>query len=41
MYVELEINWNYPLASLENLALLNSTSPDFFPNINCLFRVPQ
>ena len=33
----LETNWKYPLASrasdLENLlALLNSTSPDFFPN---------
>ena len=35
----LETNWNFPLASrasdLENLlALLNSTSPDFFPTTN-------
>ena len=35
----LETNRNYPLASrasdLENLlALLNSTSPDFFPGVN-------
>ena len=35
----LETNWNYPIASrasdLENLlALLNSTSPDFFPSTN-------
>ena len=37
----LETNWNFPLASrasdLENLlALLNSTSPDFFPTTNFL-----
>ena len=43
MMTGLETNWNVPLASrasdLENLlALLNSTSPDFFPTTNFIIN---